>query len=156
MQVHHDNSNMSVCSLDTEARENLKSHFNERLNNKVYSMFKRLFSNVNVDRIKEVLPKISIYNDTIARYEEDINLRYSIRLNYTHLEVAEIGHWAETFQVATCSNDQPEPYQPQQPQQQTLQVTAATQDQSAPLREQQAEIRQVDQCGSPMVNWETM
>ena len=61
-QAHHDGSNMSFCSLDSEAHENLKSHFNERLNNKVYSMFKELFSNVNVDSIKEVLPKISIYN----------------------------------------------------------------------------------------------
>ena len=38
-------------------------------------MFKGLFSNVNVDSSKEVLPKIIIYNDTIARYVEDINLK---------------------------------------------------------------------------------
>ena len=152
MQVHHDNSNMSVCSLDTEPHDNLKSHFNERLNDKVYSTFKKLFSNVNIDSIKEVLPKISIYNDTIARYVEDINLRYGITLSYMHLEVSEVGHRAETFQVATCSKDQPEPCQPQQPQQQTLQVTTATQDQSAPQREQQTEI---DRLTNMTVQWLT-
>ena len=57
-QVHHDNSNMSVCSLDSEANENLKTHFNKRLNNKVYDTFKELFSNVNIDSIKEVYLKL--------------------------------------------------------------------------------------------------
>ena len=79
-------------------------------------MFKELFNNVNVDSIKEVLPKISMFNNTIARYVEDINLKYGIALSYTHLEVSAIGHWAKMFQVATHSNDQPEPQQPQQPQ----------------------------------------
>ena len=40
MQEHHDGSNVSICSLDLEAHENLKSHFNERLNDRVYSTFK--------------------------------------------------------------------------------------------------------------------
>ena len=87
IQVHHDGSNMSVCSSDSEGHENLKNHFNERLNDKVYSTFKELFSNVNVDSIKDVLPKISVYNDMIARYVEDINLKYGTVLSYTHLEI---------------------------------------------------------------------
>ena len=123
MQVHNDGSNVSICSLDSESHENLKSHFNERLNDKVYNTFKELFSNVNVDSIKEVLPKIRAYTDTIARYVEDINLKYGVTLSYMHLEVSEIGHWAKTFQVATHSND---PQQPPQPQQQNLQVTTTS------------------------------
>ena len=39
-QVVNDNSNISVCSLDSEAQQNLKSLFNERLNDKVYTTFK--------------------------------------------------------------------------------------------------------------------
>ena len=51
--VHNHGSNVSIYSLDSEAHENLKSHFNEKLNDKVYSTFK-LFSNVNVDSIKDL------------------------------------------------------------------------------------------------------
>ena len=36
-QVINDNCNISICSLDSEAQENLKSLFNERLNDKVYT-----------------------------------------------------------------------------------------------------------------------
>ena len=129
VQAHNDSSNVSICSLDSEADENLKSHFNERLNNKVYSMFKELFNNINVDSIKDVLHKISVYNHTIARYIEDINLKCGITLNHMHLEVSEIGHWDDTFQVETHSNDQQQPPQPQlpsQPQQQILQVTTTS------------------------------
>ena len=57
MHIHNDGSNVSICSLDSEAHENLKGHFNEWLNDKVFSMYKELFSNVNVDSIKDVFPK---------------------------------------------------------------------------------------------------
>ena len=121
---------------------------------------RELFSNVNVDSIKEVLPKISMYNDTVARYIEDINLRYGITLSYMHLEVSEIGHWTETFQVATYSNNHPEPYQPQQPpqpQQQTLQVTTTSPQVQVPTTQgPTCRNRQVYQCGSPIVDWEAM
>ena len=50
-QVAHDNSNISVCSSDSEAQENLKSLFNERLNNKIYTTFKELFSNTNINSV---------------------------------------------------------------------------------------------------------
>ena len=50
-QVAHDNTNISVCSSDSDAQENLKSLFNERLNDKIYTTFKELFSNTNIDSI---------------------------------------------------------------------------------------------------------
>ena len=104
-------------------------------------MFKELFSHVNINSIKEVLPKISTYLDTIKRYVEDIYLKYGISLSYMHFEVSEIGHWAEMFQAATCSNDQSEPQQPPQPQQQTLLVMNISPQVQAPLlRDQQAKI----------------
>ena len=78
-------------------------HFNERLNDKIYSMFKELCGHVNLDSIKDM------YDNIIAWYIEDINLKYGIPLSYTHLEVSEVGHWAVTFQVATLGDN------PQQP-----------------------------------------
>ena len=109
-----------------------------------------MFSNVNVESIKEVLPKISVYNETIARYMEGINLKYDITLSYMHLEVSEIGHWPEMFQMATCSNDQP---QPSQPRQQTFQVTTTSPEVQALLhRDQQAEI---DRLTSVAAQWLT-
>ena len=73
----------------------------------MYDTFKELFGNINVDSIKEALLKISVYNDIIARYVEEIDLKYGIALSYTQLEAIEIGHWAEMLQVAAKSNDQP-------------------------------------------------
>ena len=122
-QVHNDGSNVSICCLDLKAHKNLKSHFNERLNDKVYSTFKELFSNINTDSTKEVLCKMRVYNNTIASYIVDINLKYGVSLSYMHIEVSEIGHWAETSQVAIHSHN---PQQPPQPQQQTLQVTTTS------------------------------
>ena len=81
-QVTQDNSNISVCSTDSEVQENHKSLLHERLNNKVYTTFKELFSNTNIDSVHKILPKISIYNNEIARFIEDINIKYGILLNY--------------------------------------------------------------------------
>ena len=106
-QVHNDGSYISTFSLVSEAHDNLKVHFNERLNDKIYSTFKELFNHVKVDSIKEVSPKIDVYNNTIVWY-----LKYSVALSYTHLEVSEIGHWAETFQVATLSINLQQTQQP--------------------------------------------
>ena len=64
-----------------------------------------------------------MYNDTIVRYIEDINLKYVVTLSYMHLEVSETGHEAKMFQMASHSYD---PQQPPQPQQQTLQVTTTS------------------------------
>ena len=59
---------------------------------RVYDTFKELFHNINVDSIKEALPKISVYNDIIAGYVKEINLKYGTVLSYTQLEATEIGH----------------------------------------------------------------
>ena len=64
MQAQND-GNFSVCSLHLVPHIYLKNHFNERLNDKVYDTFKEIFGNINVDGIKEALPKFSVYNDTI-------------------------------------------------------------------------------------------
>ena len=115
-----------------------------------------------MDSIKEALPKISMYNDIIAGYVEEINLKYGITLNFTNLKADEIGHWAKMLQVAKGNDSQPEPHQPQQlpqnPQQpeqpkpqasqlQQLQqlplpavVTMPPQAQTQLLRDQQVEI----------------
>ena len=45
-QIQND-ANIFVCSLDSEAHEYLKNHFNERLNDKMYSTSKELFGNIN-------------------------------------------------------------------------------------------------------------
>ena len=53
---------------------------------------------------------------------------YGTALNYTQLDISEIKHWAETFQVVvkTCS-------QPEQQQQQVSQITAAVPSPQAPV-----------------------
>ena len=79
-----------------------------------YTTFKELFGSINVDSLKEALPKVSIYNDTIARFVEEINSKYGMALTFTHLEPCEVGHWAETFQVAKGNNEGPKLLQPWQ------------------------------------------
>ena len=111
-QVSQGNSNISVCSSDSDAHENLKSHFNERLNDKICTTFKELFSNTNIGSVHKILPKINIHNNEIARFVEDVNIRYGILLNYTQLKVSKIHHLAETFQITTSTSSQPKPQQP--------------------------------------------
>ena len=72
----HDSSNISVCSSDADTQENLKSHFNDRLSDKIYTTFRELFSNVNIDSVWEILPKINEYNREIATFVEDVNAKY--------------------------------------------------------------------------------
>ena len=107
MQLQNDTCQVSICSLDSGAQEYLKKHFSEHLNDKVYNMFKELFGSVNVDSIKEVLPKVSIYNNTITRFVDEINSKYCMALTFTCLEPCEVGHWAETFQVAKGNKEEP-------------------------------------------------
>ena len=64
---------------------------------KVVNTFKELFGNINKDSIKEVLPKVSVYNNIIAKYVEEINLKYGIELSFTQIEVSEVSTWAKTF-----------------------------------------------------------
>ena len=72
------------------------------------------FGNINIDSMKEALPKFSIYNNTIAKFVEEINSKYSMTFTFTHLELCEVRHWAKMFQVASGNNEGPEPSQPQQ------------------------------------------
>ena len=58
-QACHNNTNISVCSSDSNAQENLKSHFNERLNNKSYATCEEIFDNSNIDSVHEALPKLA-------------------------------------------------------------------------------------------------
>ena len=92
-----------------------KSHFNRRLYDKIYTAFKESFSNTNIESVCEILTKISMYNNERAMFVEDINVKYGILLNYAELEVSEIHHWAETFQISTNPSNQSEPQQSQVP-----------------------------------------
>ena len=126
---------ISVCSSDLDAQENLKYYFHDRLSDEIYTTFRELFSKVNIDSLCEVLPKINEYNWEIAKFVEDINAKYGIALKYTQLEISEIKHWAETFEVVVNTCSQPGQQQPQVPQ-----ITAAVPSPQAPspsLREQQ-------------------
>ena len=95
------------------AHEYLKNHFNELLNDKVYNTFKDLFKSINIESMKEALPRVSIYNDKIARFIKEINSEYGMTLTFKHLAPHEVGHWAETFQVASGTNEGPMPPRPQ-------------------------------------------
>ena len=112
IQVQNDSCHTSSPSLDSEAHEYLKNHFNECLNDKVYTIFKELFGSINVHSIKEALPKVSIYNNTITRFAEEINSKYGMAVTFTGIEPCEVGHWAETFQVAKGNNEGPKLSQP--------------------------------------------
>ena len=77
-------------------------------------MFKELFGSINVDSIKEALSKVSIYNNTITRFVEEINSRYGMALTFTHLEPCKVGHLAEMFQVTKGNKEGPGLLLPQQ------------------------------------------
>ena len=73
-----------MCSLDLDVQENLKSHFNDRLSNEIYNTLRELFSNININNVQEILPKINEYNRKIAMFIEDINAEYGIMLIYSN------------------------------------------------------------------------
>ena len=79
----------------------------------VYNLFKELFWSKNVDSIKDALP-VSIYNNTTARFLDEINSKYGMALTFACLEPCEVGHWAETFQVAKGNMEGPGLPLPQQ------------------------------------------
>ena len=78
MQVENVSCHTSISSLDSVVHEYLKNHSNELLNNKVYNTFTELFGSINIDSMKEALPKISFYNDTIARFVEESNSKHGM------------------------------------------------------------------------------
>ena len=72
-QIENVSCNNSISSSDWITQEYLKNHFNKWLNDKVYNTFKELFEGINIDSMKEVLPKVSIYNSIIANFVDEIN-----------------------------------------------------------------------------------
>ena len=92
-------TNVSVCSSDSYSQENLKILLNEKLNDKIYSIFKDTFSNTNLDSVSKLSPKVHMYNKEIAKFMQEVNIKYGILPDYSVLEISEVPHWAETFQV---------------------------------------------------------
>ena len=86
-----------MSSLGSDTQENVNSYFNDRLSDKVYTTFKELFSNVNINSICEILPKINQYNNEIGKFVEDINIKYGFSVKYTQLEVSEISTGLKLF-----------------------------------------------------------
>ena len=56
------------------------------VNDKVYSTFRELFKGINIDSMKEALPKVSIYNNIIVKVVDEINPKYGMALMLTTLE----------------------------------------------------------------------
>ena len=98
------NTNVSMCSSDSYAQENLKSLLNEKLNDKIYNTFKEMFSNTSLASVSELSPKVSSYNKETPTFIQEVNIKYGILLDYTVLEISEVPHWAETFQVLVRLN----------------------------------------------------
>ena len=96
-----------MCSSDSYGQENLKGLLNEKLNDKIYSTFKEMLSNTNLDSVSELSPKVQSYNKEIAKFVQEINRKYGIILDHTVLEISEVPHWAETFQLLVRLNAQP-------------------------------------------------
>ena len=90
MQVENVSCQTSISSLDSVAHEYLKNHFNELLKDKVYNTFKELFGSINIDSMKEAFLKVSIYNDTIARFIKETNSKYGMVITFMHLEPCEV------------------------------------------------------------------
>ena len=72
---------------------------NKKLNEKIYTTFKATFSNVNLESVSEISPKVHEYNGEIAKCIQNINVKYGILLEFTVLEIPEVSHWVETFLV---------------------------------------------------------
>ena len=58
--------------------------------------------------MSEVSTKVQIYNNEIAKFIQEINRKYGITLHYTVLEISEVPHWVEIFQVLARLNAQPD------------------------------------------------
>ena len=82
------NTSISMCSSNSYAHENLT-------NDKIYTTFKEIFSNINLDSVSELSPKFQSYNKEIAKFIQVMNRKYGIKLDYTVLEISKVPHWAE-------------------------------------------------------------
>ena len=80
----------------------------KKINDKICITFKETFSNTNLDSVSELSPNVQRYNKEIIKFVHEFNIKNSILLDYTVLEISEVPHWAETFQVLARSNVQQE------------------------------------------------
>ena len=71
---------------------------------KIYSTFKETFSNTNLDSVSELSPKVHSFNKEITKFVQEVNIKYGIIFDYTVLEISEVPHWAEIFQVLARLN----------------------------------------------------
>ena len=62
------NSNISVCIADSSAQEILKMLLNEKLKDEIYTIFKATFSDINLDSVSKIAPKVHEYNNEIANF----------------------------------------------------------------------------------------
>ena len=85
-------------------QENLIILLNKKINDKIYTTIKATFTNVNLDRVSKDTLSICEYNNEINKFAQNIHVNYGILLEFTVLEIPEVSHWAETFQVLTNSN----------------------------------------------------
>ena len=131
--IQHNSNHGPFHCTNVMACEHLTNNFNKCLSNKVYNTFKDLFSNINIDSVQETCPKISIYNNIIAQFVKETNLKYSLDIKFTKLEAPDVGLFVKTFQLVGHSEDQqvsrqPAPLQhlepPQQPPHQHTQMKA--------------------------------
>ena len=145
MQVENVSGHTSISNLDLVMYKYLKNQFNELLNDNIYNTFKELFGGINIDIMKEALPKVSIYSDTTAQFVEEINSKYGMTLTFTCLEPCEVGHWAETFQVASGNSKGPQPTRPQQvcEEPHRAEQLQPLQQQSQPVTEQPQQLQPV-------------
>ena len=68
---------------------------------------------INIDSMKEALPKFSIYKNIIAKFIDEINSKYDMAMTCLQLlEHHELGHWSKTFQVASGNSKAPKPPRP--------------------------------------------
>ena len=96
--VQHNGKHVPFHCTDVDECEHLTNHFSEGLSDKLYNIFKGLFSNINLDSIQETYLKFSMDNKIIVQFVEETSLKYSLK--FPKLEAPEVGLWAKTVQVA--------------------------------------------------------
>ena len=74
------NNNVSLCSSDSWAQENLKTLLNEKLNDKISIIFKETFSNTTLDSVNYCLKSVCI----IKKYLNSFRSKYKV-WNFTKL-----------------------------------------------------------------------
>ena len=114
---------------------------------KIFDTFTDLFSNIDVDSIRETYPKICVYNKVIAHYVEETNIKYGLNFKFTKLEALEVVLWAKSFQVAGHDEDQ---QPPEEEQSEPLKPQTTILTSKPPVTKQQVET---DQMTSMVARW---